>query len=81
MRNTGKGFALRQEDKTELLEMARSRRLREDFRKISENRYNPFLVNGAVDLNRFVSFLTDYNEFINHAKRPFRKIIAKDMRL
>ena len=81
MRNTGKGFTLSQQDKRELLEMSRSRRLREDFRKISENRYNPFLINGVVDLNRFVSFITDYNEFINHARRPFRKIIAKDMRL
>ena len=45
------------------------------------NRHNPFLVNGVVDLNKFVDFLNDYNESINHVRRPFRKIIAKDMRL
>ena len=81
MRNTGKGFTLSREDKEELLKMSRSRRLREDFRKIAENRYNPFLINGVVDLNRLVSFLTDYNEFINHARRPFRKMIDKKMLL
>lgn len=81
MKNTKKSFVLSREDKRELLEMARSKRIREDFRKIAENRYNPFLVNGAVDLEKFISFLNDYNEFINHKMRPFRKIVDRDMRL
>jgi len=69
------------QDKRELLEMAHSSRMREDFRIMAGNRHNPFLVNGVVDLNKFVDFLNDYNESINHVRRPFRKIIAKDMRL
>ena len=80
MKNTRRGFTLSPEDKRELLEMASSKRLREDFR-IIRNRHNPFLVNGVVDLERFVSFLNEYNESINHYTRPLRRISGKDMRL
>lgn len=81
MKNVKKGFRLSKEDKKELLEMTRSKRLREDFGKISEKHYNLFLVNGEVDLDKFIDFLNDYNKSINHARPPFRKMIAKDMRL
>lgn len=69
------------QDKKELLEMAHSAQIREDFRIMAGNRHNPFLVNGVVDLDKFIDFLNDYNEFINHASRPFRKIRDKKMLL
>ena len=72
---------LNEEEKRELLEMARSGRIREDFRRIAENRHNPFLVNGAVDLEKFIGFLNEYNESINHYMRPLRRIAGKDMKL
>jgi len=72
---------LSDQDKKELLEMAHSKRIREDFRMMAKNRHNPFLVNGVVDLNKFIDFLNDYNESINHARRPFRKMIDKKMLL
>ena len=72
---------LSDQDKKELLEMARSRQMREDFRIMAGNRHNPFLVNGVVDLDKFIDFLNDYNEFIGHTSRPFRKIIDKKMLL
>lgn len=81
MRNKRRHFRLTKEDKRDLLEMARSKNLCEDFRIIAENRYNPFLENGDINLDKFINFLNDYNEFINHKMRPFRKIIDKDMRL
>ncbi len=72
---------LSEEEKKELLEMARSARIREDFRIMTQTRRNPFLVNGVVDLNKFIDFLSEYNEFIGHINRPFRKIIDKKMLL
>lgn len=72
---------LSQEDKRELLEMAHSARIREDCRKMEQRRHNPFLVNGAVDVDRYIEFLNEYNDFFGHKKRQFSKIIDKDMRL
>lgn len=68
-------------EKKELKEAAKSRRLRDDMQKLSEERHNPFLVNGNVDLDKYITFLTEYNHFINHAPKPFHKIVDKIMRL
>lgn len=72
---------LNQEDKRDLLEMAHSTQIREDYRKMEQHRHNPFLVNGRVDLDKFIDFLNEYNDFFGHKKRQFNKIIDKDMRL
>lgn len=72
---------LTEKEKKELLEMADSSKLREDFERIRKNRYNPLIINGKVDLDRVIDFLTQFNEFINHRPKPFRKIIDKDIRL
>ena len=75
-----KNSRLSEKDKKELLEMAGSQTLRDDFKKMAENQFNPFMVDGVVDLEKYVGFLNDYNEFLNHAGRPFQRIVAKDMR-
>jgi len=67
-------------EKKELKDAARSLRLREDMQKLSKTRHNPFLINGSVNLDSYVTFLTEYNHFINHSPKLFRKIIDKDMR-
>lgn len=72
---------LSDQDKKELLEMARSKQIREDFRIMAANRRNPFLVNGVVNLDKFIDFLNDYNEFAGHPIKPFRKIVTKRMLL
>lgn len=72
---------LSDEQKKELLIMARSSKLRQDLRRVSKNRYNPFMVKGKIDLDRILEFLTEYNAFIGHTPKPFRKIIDKDIRL
>ncbi|MBI3990818.1 MAG: hypothetical protein HY350_01590 [Candidatus Omnitrophica bacterium] len=72
---------LNHREKEELKKAARSNRLRFDMQELARRRYNPFLVNGDVDLDRYVTFLTEYNYFINHAPRLFRKVTDKDMRL
>lgn len=68
---------LNDEEKNELMYMAASDKLREDMRRLSKSKHNPFVVNGSVDMDRLLTFLNEYNYFVNHAKKPFRRI--KDM--
>ena len=72
---------LSREEKKELLELAGSAKLREDMEKVRKNRHNPFIVKGRIDTDRVLEFLMQYNEFINHEPRPFRRIVCKDMRI
>ena len=72
---------LTEEEKRELKEFAQSSTFKADLRKISENRYNPFIVKDRIDIDRFVIFLSEYNCFISHTLKPFRKIKDKKNRL
>ncbi len=69
------------DEKEELLRLAKSSSLREDMRHISANRHNPVIIHGRVDMDRLITFLTEYNEFINHQPKPFKKIIDRVMKL
>ena len=69
------------EEKKELLLLAKSSSLKQDMQKIKKTRHNPFLHDGIVDLDAYISFLSAYNEFINHQPKPFKPIICNDMRL
>lgn len=70
-----------EEEKAELLMAAQSETLRRDMRIIAQNRHNPFMLNGKIDLDRVVTFLTEFNDFLGHPIKPFRKIIDKKMLL
>lgn len=72
---------LNNEEKKELRQLADSVSLRQDFRKISKSHHNPFVVNGRMNIDNFLVFLTQFNQFINHKMRPFHKVIDRDMRL
>lgn len=72
---------LTKNERDELLNLTKSVSLRNDMQYLSANRLNPTVVNGKVDMDKLVDFLTQYNEFINHNPRPFKKIIDKDMKL
>jgi len=65
---------LSDKEKKELKDLASSLDLKEDLIKLSKNRHNPFLKNGEIDTDILLTFLTEYNDFINHATRPFCKI-------
>ncbi len=65
----------------ELKELSRSDSLRKDMEKVVSKRHNPFIKEGKVDVNSYIEFVTEYNEFINHKPKPFKPIIDKDMRL
>ena len=72
---------LSKEEKAELKRLAKSIGFKKDIERVAKARHNPFVTNGEVNLERLVAFLTEYNQFINHIPRPFRKIIDRDMRL
>jgi len=68
---------LSDKEKKELKDLANSPNLKEDLRKISKNRHNPFVINGEISLDRLLIFLTEYNYFINHATRQVNRIKDK----
>ena len=70
---------LSQEAKRELQLKINS--LKEDMKILRKERHNPFVRDGKVDMDAYLEFVTEFNEFINHAPKPFKKIIDHDMRL
>lgn len=68
---------LTEQEKKELKNIAKSKKLKEDLRKISNKRYNPFIVNGKINIDKYLDFLNEYNRFINHNMKPFKKILTK----
>lgn len=69
------------QEKEEMLRLAASSSLREDMEYLAANRHNPVIINGKIDLDRLIEFLTQFNEFINHEPKPFKPIIDKVMKL
>jgi len=72
---------LSEEEKKELREFVCSISFKTDLRKLRETRYNPFIVEGKMNIDRFIIFLSEYNYFINHTLKPFRKIKDKKNKL
>ena len=68
-------------EKEELLALAKSSSLKKDMQYLSAHRHNPLIVDGKVDLDRYITFLTEYNEFINHQPKPFKPMVEKIMKL
>lgn len=54
--------------------------LRRDMEIISAQKVNPFFKNGSTDVDAYIEFVTQFNEFINHQPKPFRRIIDRDCR-
>jgi hypothetical protein len=72
---------LSEKEKNELLRLAQSSSLRDDMRFVSAHRLNLATINGSVDLDMVITFLTGYNEFINHKHKPFKPMIDKIMKM
>ena len=68
-------------EKKEFLRLAKSLSLKEDMKQLSALRHNPLIIDGKVDVDRWIEFLTQFNEFINHQPKPFRPIIDRVMKL
>ncbi len=67
--------------KKELIKASKSLSLKRDMQKISGNSSNPFFKNGKPDTDAYIEFVNQFNEFINHAFKPFKPLIEKDMKL
>lgn len=65
----------------ELLRLSNSESLKKDMEILRHGRHNPFIKDGNVNLDAYVKFVTEFNEFINHEPKPFKKIIDKVMKL
>lgn len=65
----------------ELRERAHSSCFKYDMTRLAESRHNPFIKESKVDVDAYISFVSEFNEFINHQRKPFAQIIDKDMRL
>ena len=70
-----------EEEKEELRASAQSAKLREDLMCVAQNRVNPLLINGQVDMDRLLTFLDEFNAFCGHRRKPFCPMVDKDMRL
>ncbi len=70
-----------EDEKREFLRLAKSSSLRRDMRHLSSNRHNPFIKDGKVDVDAYIEFVTQYNEFINHEPKPFKPMVDKIMKL
>lgn len=67
--------------KKEILKLSKSKVFRKDMKAVASKCHNPFFKNRKANIKNYVEFVTQFNEFINHEPKPFRKIIDRDMRL
>lgn len=65
----------------ELIELGKSEGLKKDMEMLSSQWQSPFVKNGSVDIDAYIEFVQQFNEFINHEPKPFRPIIDKGMKL
>ncbi len=65
----------------EIRSLARSESLKHDLATVAASRHNPFVKDGVADADAYIAFVTAFNEFINHERKPFEPMVDKDMRL
>lgn len=70
-----------EKSRKELIKASKSSSIKKDMRQISVNSSNPFLKNGKPDAEAYIEFVNQFNDFINHAPKPFKPIIEKDFKL
>ncbi len=65
--------------KAEVAALARSESLKNDMQIMAERKCAPFIKDGRTDVDAFIAFIIEFNEFINHEPRPFSKMPDRDM--
>lgn len=65
----------------ELVELGKSEELRKDMELLRSQWQTPFIKDGEVDIDAYIEFVQQFNEFINHKPKPFKKMIDKVMKL
>lgn len=56
-----------------------NRILSEGMKIIRKQRHNPFIRGGKPDADAYITFACEYNAFINHRPKPFRRIMDQRM--
>lgn len=70
-----------QEAEKELLTLGLSEELRNDMDRLKSSWQSPFIRDGGIDVDLYIEFVSQFNEFINHQPKPFQPMIEKDMKL
>lgn len=65
----------------EMRALSHSEALKNDLAAVAAMRHNPFMKAGIADADAYIEFVTAFNEFINHAPKPFAPMTDLDMRL
>ena len=50
-----------------------------DMQWIASHRHNPFVKDTGIDVDAYIEFVSQYNEFINHEPKKFKAIIDREM--
>jgi len=72
---------LSQKTEKELVELAKSESFKKDIEMLRSRWQTPFIKDGTVDVDAYIEFATEFNEFINHKPKPFKQMIDKVMKL
>lgn len=72
---------LSEKERSELLALSKSASLRRDMAHVASTRHNPLIVDGEINADRVIDFLTQYNEFLNHPFKVPRPFIESNMKL
>jgi predicted type IV restriction endonuclease len=62
---------LSKDEKKELLEAASSFKLKQEFEVVRKNRVD---FKKEFNADTYIKFISIFNKFINHIKKPFKKI-------
>ena len=72
---------LSEDTERELIELAKSDSFRKEMGSLGARWKVPFMKDGEVDVDAYIEFVTEFNEFINHEPKPFRPMVDKEMKL
>ncbi len=68
-------------EKDDFRRQTESESFKKEMRKLASKKNNPFIKDCRVNLDAYIDFLTQYNEFINHRLKAFKKIKGDNMKL
>lgn len=72
---------LSEEEKGEMLALAKSNAMREDGELLRNLARDQVVMNGVVNVSRVLQFFKDYNDFLNHPMKERRPFIERIMKL
>jgi hypothetical protein len=65
----------------EIRSQAHSAGFKDEMASLARSRHNPFMKGGRADVDAYITFVSEFNEFISHKPKRFVAIIDRNMRL